>query len=134
MKKTKIVATISDKTCTPDFIRELFNEGMNVVRMNTAHQTPADSLKVIDDVRQVSDKIALLLDTKGPEVRTVKSDLPVELKKGEQIQIKGDPAGETSAKCVFVNYVYFVRDVPIGKCILIERMNWDWKNFYYVII
>lgn len=120
MKKTKIVATISDKTCTPDFIRELYNEGMNVVRMNTAHQTPPDSLKVIEDVRQVSDKIALLLDTKGPEVRTVKSDLSVELKKGEQIQLKGDPAGETSEKCVFVNYVHFVRDVPVGKCILID--------------
>ena len=46
MKKTKIVATISDKTCTPEFIKSLYDEGMNVVRLNTAHQTKEGALKV----------------------------------------------------------------------------------------
>ncbi|MFW6094800.1 MAG: pyruvate kinase, partial [Bacteroidota bacterium] len=69
MQKTKIVATISERQCDVNFIRKLYNEGMNVVRMNTAHQEPEDTLKVISNVRQVSDRIALLIDTKGPEVR-----------------------------------------------------------------
>ena len=50
-----------------DFLKSLFDEGMNVVRLNTAHQSLEDALKVIRNVREVSERIALLLDTKGPE-------------------------------------------------------------------
>ena len=69
-KQTKIVATISDLKCDVKFLKELYENGMDVVRLNTAHQTHEDTLKVINNVRKVSEKIALLLDTKGPEVRT----------------------------------------------------------------
>ena len=59
MKKgTKIIATISDRKCDVEFLTELFEEGMNVVRLNTAHQSHADAQKVIDNVRAVSEKIA----------------------------------------------------------------------------
>ncbi len=46
IKKTKIVATISDLNCTPEFIDALYKEGMDVVRMNTADHTVNDALKV----------------------------------------------------------------------------------------
>ncbi|MBU8893732.1 MAG: pyruvate kinase [Bacteroidales bacterium] len=120
IKKTKIVATISDKTCSPEFIETLYKEGMDVVRMNTAHQSPADAIKVINDVRQVSEKIALLIDTKGPEVRTVKTDKVVELKTGQQILIKGDPAKETNDEYIYVSYKNFVQDVPDQSTILFD--------------
>lgn len=120
IKKTKIVATISDKTCTPAFIESLYKEGMDVVRMNTAHQTPKDALKVINDVRQVSEKIALLIDTKGPEVRTVKTDKVVELKRGQKIKLIGDPAKETTDECIYVSYIDFENDVPDQSIILID--------------
>ena len=45
-KKTKIVATISDKKCDVEFLRKLYDAGMDVVRINTAHQSPEDSIKV----------------------------------------------------------------------------------------
>ena len=83
LKKTKIVATISDRRCDADFIRQLYANGMNVVRMNTAHQFPEDTLKIIKNVREVSDKIALMVDTKGPEIRTTASDYKISLKKEE---------------------------------------------------
>ncbi len=70
-KKTKIVATVSDLRCEPEFIRSLYKAGMNVIRLNTAHQSPEQTLKIVTNVRAVSEKIALLLDTKGPEIRTV---------------------------------------------------------------
>ncbi|MCK5168854.1 MAG: pyruvate kinase [Bacteroidales bacterium] len=120
IKKTKIVATISDKTCTPEFIESLYKEGMDVVRMNTAHQSKEGALKVIQDVRMVSKKIALLIDTKGPEVRTVKTDYIVELKKGQQILIKGDPTKESNNDCIYVSYTEFVNEVPDKTCILID--------------
>jgi pyruvate kinase len=120
IKKTKIVATISDKTSTPEFIESLYKEGMDVVRMNTAHQNKEGALKLINDVRAVSEKIALLIDTKGPEVRTVKTDNVVELKKGQQILIKGDPTKESNDECIYVSYTDFVKEVPDKTCILID--------------
>ncbi|MGL4853963.1 MAG: pyruvate kinase, partial [Lentisphaeria bacterium] len=78
-KQTKIVATISDLNCGPEFVEALYKNGVNVLRLNTAHQSHADSLRVIENIRKVSDKIAILVDTKGPEVRTTNIDAPVEV-------------------------------------------------------
>jgi pyruvate kinase len=119
-KKTKIVATISDRNCEVDLISTLHESGMDVVRLNTAHQTHEDSLKVINNVRKVSDKIALLLDTKGPEIRTTKAIESIPVSYGDMITVKGDPEGITSKACVYVNYRRFVRDVPTGSRILID--------------
>ena len=70
MKQTKIVASISDQRCDESFIRQLFDAGMNVVRMNTAHATPEGIRRIIKNTRAVSKHIGILIDTKGPEVRT----------------------------------------------------------------
>ena len=81
LKKTKIVASISDLRCEVDFIRELFEAGMNVVRMNTAHANREGFEKLIANVREVSNRIAILMDTKGPEVRTTASaEGPIDLR------------------------------------------------------
>ena len=53
-KSTKIVATISDKRCDVDFLRELYIEGMNVVRMNSAHLQKEGFLRIINNVRAVN--------------------------------------------------------------------------------
>ena len=60
MKRTKIVATISDRKCDVEFLKELYEAGVNVVRLNTAHQTLEDAMKVVNNVRKVSDDIALI--------------------------------------------------------------------------
>ena len=73
LKQTKIVASISDLRCDVDFIRSLFEAGMNVVRMNTAHASREGFEKLISNVREVSNRIAILMDTKGPEVRTTEN-------------------------------------------------------------
>jgi pyruvate kinase len=120
LKRTKIVATVSDLHCEEALIRRMFNAGMNVVRLNTAHQSHEDSLKVIRNVRAVSDRIALLLDTKGPEIRTTAASEEIPVKYGDIIRIKGNPKGITSKDCVYVNYSGFVKDVPKGSRILID--------------
>jgi pyruvate kinase len=120
LKKTKIVATISDRNCDIKLIKELRSSGMDVVRLNTAHQTHEDTLKVVNNVRAVSEKIALLLDTKGPEIRTTESSERIRVLFGDKITIKGDPKGITSRSCVYVNYKGFVKDVPVGSRILID--------------
>ena len=119
MKRTKIVATISDKRCEIGFLRELYEAGMNVVRLNTAHQTLDEAMKVVGNVRAVSDQIALLIDTKGPEVRTCDIVVPVRVGKGEIIFMTGDRT-LVAEKLIHVSYEHFVRDVQIGDKILVD--------------
>ena len=119
MKRTKIVATISDKRCEIGFLRELYEAGMKVVRLNTAHQTLDEAMKVVRNVRAVSDQIALLIDTKGPEVRTCDIVVPVRVGKGEIIFMTGDRT-LVAEKLIHVSYEHFVRDVQIGDKILVD--------------
>lgn len=119
-KRTKIVATISDKNCEPDFLKSLFDGGMNVVRINSAHLTPEGALRIISNTRKVSDRIAILIDTKGPEIRTTFCSSPIKLKKGSVVKITGDPESQTAEDNIFVSYRQFHEAVPEGTCILID--------------
>jgi len=120
-KRTKIVATISDEKCEQEFLRELHDAGVDVVRLNTAHQNFEQSQKIIKNVRAVSERMAILLDTKGPEIRTTVTAEPIELKAGDTIKIKGAKSGKDSSRALlYVNYARFVWDVPVGASILID--------------
>lgn len=120
LKQTKIVATISDARCSVEFLRELYEAGMNVVRLNTAHQDPEGMEKVIDNVRKVSNQIAILVDTKGPEVRTTKLTAPIRFMEGDIVKMIGDPERETTRECIAVSYPFFVRDLEKDARILID--------------
>jgi pyruvate kinase len=119
-KKTKIVATISDKNCETGFIKQLFEAGMNVVRINSAHLDINGALRIIKNTRNVSDKIAIILDTKGPEIRTTICDTPIPLKKGATINIIGDPSKKSSPEAIYVSYTSFSSDIPLGSLILMD--------------
>ena len=119
-KRTKIVATISDKNCSPEFIRDLFEAGMDVVRINSAHLDLEGALKIIKNTRQVSERIGILLDTKGPEIRTTICDSPIGLKKGSTVRITGEPDKKSVDDCICVSYRSFADDIPEGSLILID--------------
>jgi len=119
-KKTKIVATISDKNCEIDFLRQLYEAGMDVVRINSAHLNIEGAQRIINNVREVSDKIAILLDTKGPEIRTTICDTPITIKKGASISITGDPEKKSSANHLYVSLKSFSEDVPLGSMVMID--------------
>ncbi len=127
-KFTKIVATISDKRCEVDFIRQLYQEGMNVVRMNSAHLQREGFLRIINNVREVSHRIAILIDTKGPEVRTtVAENDSILLKTGDTVKVTGDVDLVSTKDCIAVNYPHFVRDLHVGDDILIDDGEIDLK-------
>ncbi len=121
LKQTKIVASISDQRCDVDFIKALFDAGMNVVRMNTAHANREGFEKLIANVRTVSNRIAILMDTKGPEVRTTPlvGD-PIPFKIGDRVKVVGNPDGKTTCDCICVSYPRFVDDLKVGGEILID--------------
>ncbi|MDD5185633.1 MAG: pyruvate kinase, partial [Paludibacter sp.] len=127
-KSTKIVATISDKNCEVEFLREMYAEGMNVVRMNSAHLQREGFLKIINNVRAVSKHIAILMDTKGPEVRTtIAENDAIELKTGDIVKVVGNPNLKSSKECVAVNYPFFVRDLKVDDDILFDDGEIDLK-------
>ncbi len=120
MKQTKIVCSISDRNCEQDFLRKLFFAGMNVVRMNTAHATPDGIRKIIRNTRAVSPHLALLIDTKGPEVRTTNVAEPISFKTGDQVKIYGRPDVDTTHETINVSYTDFARDVKVGDEVLFD--------------
>lgn len=120
MKQTKIVCTISDLRCDEDFIRSLFNEGMNVVRMNTAHATPEGLRKIIRNARAVSPHIGILIDTKGPEVRTTAVTEPISFKTGDTVKIIGCPDTVSTHDTICVTYPNLPNDVHVGDNVLFD--------------
>lgn len=121
-KKTKIICTISDLNCEAEFIRTLHENGMNVVRINSAHATIEGAQKIVDNVRAVSENIAILIDTKGPEVRLTKMDESdgINVSTGDTIHVYNDTSGISCRDRLYTNCTTFVDDVPVGGRILID--------------
>lgn len=121
-KKTKIVATISDMRCDVDFIQSLYNEGINVVRMNSAHMTEEGFVEVINNVRTVSRHIGIMMDTKGPEIRTTATadGNKIQVKTGDRLKVIGDINVLSTPEQVSVSYPSIVKDVPAGYTLLID--------------
>lgn len=127
-KSTKIVATISDIRCEVDFLRQLYAEGMNVVRMNSAHIQREGFERIVNNTRAVSPNLAILMDTKGPEIRTTKiEDDSIDLSTGDVVKVTGNPDMLTTKECIAVNYPFFVRDLNVGDSILFDDGEIDLK-------
>ncbi len=126
-KQTKIVATISDKRCEVPFLQKLYDAGMNVVRLNSAHLNEEGFLKIINNVREVSEEIAILVDTKGPEIRTTVAESPIELFTGDEIKIVGNPSGVSSRETIYISYSNIADEMHIGDDILIDDGEVDLK-------
>jgi len=120
MKRTKIIATISNDNCDVPFLTRMHAAGMDVVRLNTAHQKVEDALAVIKNVRKVSNRIAIMIDTKGPEIRTTvaKADIPVVA--GDMVCVIGDKNGECIPGSICLTYDRFVEELSVGDKILID--------------
>ena len=124
-KKTKIVCTISDINCDVDFIRDLYERGLNVVRMNTAHANDEGIHRLIQNVRTVSQDIPILIDTKGPEIRTTVfpegyQEKFITFEPGDQVRMVGNPEGVTTHDEISMNYADFCTDVPVGATVLCD--------------
>lgn len=129
LKKTKIICTISDINCEVDFIRELYRNGMNVARINSAHATLEGAQKIVDNVRAVSDKIAILVDTKGPEVRLTAMENAVGFvaKEGDKVEIRDGNGCFSGPGTLYTNCMTFVEDVPVGADILLDDGSIEMK-------
>lgn len=121
-KRTKIICTVSDRMCNIEFIRSLYENGMNVVRINSAHASIEGAQMIVDNVRQVSDRIAILIDTKGPEVRLTRmtEGNGFSVSEGDLLNIYAEKDRLSSRTALYTNCDTFVDDVPVGARILID--------------
>ncbi|TKB25225.1 pyruvate kinase [Desulfopila sp. IMCC35006] len=124
MRKTKIVCTIGPKTSSFEALQQLVAHGMNIARLNMSHGTHAWHREVIKNIKTINKKtgspVALLLDTKGPEIRTGDVQRDIVLHKGDMFTLTIRRQAELEPYCVEVNYDGFVTDVTPGDIILID--------------
>ncbi len=126
MKKTKIVCTIGPKTESVEKLTELVNAGMNVMRLNFSHGDFNEHGTRIANFRQVMETtgqpLAILLDTKGPEIRTIKLEggQDVDLEAGQTFTFTTDASVVGNKDIVAVTYPGFAADLSVGNTILVD--------------
>jgi pyruvate kinase len=124
IRKTKIVCTIGPKTAPFAILKQLAENGMNVVRLNMSHGTHQWHSDVIKHIKTINEKtgasVAILLDTKGPEVRTGDVTRDIVLHKGDALTLTIRRQAELEPYCVEINYDGFVTDVALGDIVLID--------------
>ena len=124
VKRTKIVCTLGPASEKEETLRELIKSGLNVCRMNFSHGSHEEHKGRIDLVKKVREELgqptAILLDTKGPEIRTGQFDAPeVLLEEGQTFTITMKDVMGNKEMCT-VSYKGLAKDVEPGNTILID--------------
>ncbi|NMF26279.1 pyruvate kinase [Olsenella umbonata] len=128
-KRTKIVCTMGPATESDEVLRELIKNGMNVARFNFSHGSHAYHRQNIDRVRRISEElgipVAIMLDTKGPEVRTglLEGGQKVTVNTGDKIVVTAQPTTEDwhgNASHISLDYLNLPNEVEKGSIILID--------------
>ncbi len=123
MRKTKIVCTIGPASESVDVLKKLMERGMNVARLNFSHGTHDEHLLRIKNIREAAGQLgisaAIMLDTKGPEIRTgrLKTD-KIKLVTGARITLTTDEV-EGTEELLSLSYKNLIQDVTEGDRILI---------------
>lgn len=123
-RKTKIITTLGPASESPTVLRQLFLAGASVARLNMSHGSHADHRKRVEDVRRVAEEvqrsIAVLIDTKGPEVRVgTFVDGKAEVADGQQYTFTTDPYEGDNQKC-HANYAKLHEDLKPGNTIMVN--------------
>ena len=128
-RRTKIIATLGPATEGEADLTRLLNSGVDVVRLNMAHAKHDWTRMVIRRIREISARadheVAIMMDIKGPEIRTGDLTAPIELKVGEifDFTVKPDSGRGNSEeiRSVDVNYQNLIHDIKVGDTVLVDN-------------
>ena len=132
IRRTKIIVTLGPATESEAMLEKLFRAGAGIVRLNMAHAKHDWTRLVIRRIRAVSARIgrdvAIMMDIKGPEIRTGDLTVPIELKAGEIFDFTVKPGASSPAieggeeiRSVDVNYPNLVNDIKVGDTVLVDN-------------
>lgn len=128
-KKTKMIATVGPATDNEEKIIALYKAGINVLRFNFSHADYENTARVAKLVKRLNEekktKLWLLLDTKGPEIRTGDYEWIKSYKKWDSFNIYIDASKVTGEQDQFCDYPYLVEDINVGDIIRIESGLFD---------
>lgn len=128
-RRTKIIFTLGPATESEEMLEKMLRAGADVVRLNMAHATHDWTRDAIRRVRAVSTRVgrevAIMMDIKGPEIRTGDLAAPLELKAGEifdfTVKPGGGREGGVEVRSVDVNYQNLVNDIAVGDTVLVDN-------------
>jgi len=132
IRRTKIIVTLGPATESEEMLEKLFRAGAGIVRLNMAHAKHDWTRLVIRRIRAVSARIgrdvAIMMDIKGPEIRTGDLSVPIELKAGEIFDFTVKPGtsstgieGGEEIRSVDVNYKDLANDIKVGDSVLVDN-------------
>jgi len=120
---TKIVATLGPASSSPERLRQLFEAGADVFRLNFSHGAPEDHRQRVEQLRAMEKKynhpIAILMDLQGPKLRLgVVGKQPMELKKGQKLRFDMDPKPATTKRVPLLHPEIFKAAKPDGLLLI----------------
>eukprot|EP00741_Cyanophora_paradoxa_P002707 tig00000622_g2627.t1 len=124
-RKTKIVCTLGVKTAEVDMLCKMIDAGMNIARLNFSHGDHATHGAAIKNIREAVAKknanVAILLDTKGPEIRTglLKGHQAVDIVAGQEVKLVTDYSVEGDGKVIALSYKNITKKIKPGNTVLI---------------
>mgnify|MGYP006240852113 CR=1 FL=1 len=129
-KRTKIIATIGPASKSLEVIYKLYQNGMNVVRVNMSHASVQDLIDISQIVSKLNKKIkssiGLMIDTQGPEIRTSNFKDSITLKKGDLVTLCSKIKNNKS-KEVLVENLSYVKGLKVGGKISLDNGQIDLK-------
>ena len=124
-RRTKIVCTLGPASSTPEQIEQLAAAGMNVARLNMSHGDHASHLEVIRIVQQLNARlphpIALLLDLRGPAIRTGDRHGRLSMEVGQEFYITVGPTASPEERTIRVDYPDLVQQLKVGDRITVDN-------------
>jgi pyruvate kinase len=128
-RRTKIIFTLGPATESEAMLERLIGGGADIVRLNMAHASHEWTRQVVRRIRAVSARVgrevAVMMDIKGPEIRTGDVANPIDLKPGEIFDFTVQPASATESahevRSVDVNYRDLVNDIQVGDTVLVDN-------------
>ena len=117
-KKTKIVATLGPSTDSPQTIKKMILEGVDVFRINFSHADHSEVENRIKIIREISDKLqsntSILADLQGPKLRIGRVEEGISVEQGDLITFQNGETFLGDTKKVFMNYKNFSKDVTVS--------------------
>lgn len=129
-RKTKLICSIGPATSTKEKMLELIDAGMQVARFNFSYSDHKTFSEMLENLREAMEErngssVSLMLDTKGPEIRTgiLRDAEPLELKEGQELDVLTDFSLEGDGTRITISYQALPDTVKTGDKIVIDDGN-----------